>query len=1807
MRRILAALVGVIFTLPALVHAQGTDGLIPERRLVIETNVDYYGSDLRAIFDTTYEACRTACLTDTNCKAFTFNTSAGSCFPKSEVRERQPFSGAISAIVIDTRPEVFPRAEERAAELEDFIGQNDFQSARRAIQSLSRTHPVNEFNAVTYLDAAAQARSTRRYSRAVSNSGAAVVLTDEADHWIAYAGDIRAALKNNIAFNSIGYRNALINAYLRTEAPAKRAAVLLALAESLEDAGRGRDSVYALRLAAELSPREDIAKALDRAIAQYGFRIVEHDVQSDAVIPRVCATFSEDLAKVGVDYEPFVQLEGSGYVIEPSANQLCIEGVKHGQRYEVTFREGLPSSTGEVTHKPYTLNFYIRDRDPRIAFPGNAYVLPKSAEAAIPITTVNTEKLDLTLIHVSERNLLRAVQSGYISDQSRGGGGQFSEKVWSGTGEIESVLNEDVVTRLPMGDVIADLEPGLYRLVASNSDSQDRKTYATQAFIISDLGLATMSGVDGLHVFVRSLSSAEMREGLEVTLLSVTNNILGTATTNAEGYAVFPAGLTRGKGGSRPSMVMAKDGENDIALLSLEDPEFDLSDRGVEGREPAPPIDLFVATDRGAYHAGETIHVTALARDGEVDALEGLPLSAILRRPDGVEYSRSLAKSAEAGGYVFELPVSSAAPRGSWSIELHADTDAPALATRTVLVEDFLPERIDFELALPDGPIAPTDRPELTVDAKYLFGAPAGDLPVAGMVRLRAVRALPDFPGYQFGRHDAPFKAQTEAFGGDLRTDAAGQAAVTLYFPKIERADRPLRADISVTVSEGSGRPVERRIDKLLTPAAPMIGIKPDFEDVASRGAPASFKVIAVGTDGAQTAMPVRWELNRLNRRYQWYRQRGNWRWEAVTTRTRVESGAVDLTADNPITVSGVVDWGRYELRVERTDGTFAASSVKFYAGWYVPADTSQTPDTLDLSLDKPAYLPGETATVTIVPRYPGKGLVSVMSNRLITMKAVDLKEGENTLTFPVTDEWGTGAYVTATIIRPMDVSAGRNPARALGLAHAAIDPGKRRLATTLDVSPEAKPRGPLDVALKVEGVAPGETAWATVAAVDVGILNLTGFKSPDPEGHYFGQRKLGMAMRDVYGRLIDGMNGTMGEVRSGGDALVEKSFESPPPTEELVAYFSGPVKVGEDGYARTSFDLPSFNGTVRLMAVTWSKTGVGQAEADVLVRDPVVVTASLPRFMSLGDESRLLLEIVHATGPSGQMGLDLSASGVKLGGNTSSQIEVGDLGKAVLSVPVSADQVGTHKIRVSLTTPDQQVLVKELTLGVIVTDPEISRQSRFSLAPGETFTFDKAVFAGLHDGTGSATMSSGPLARFDTPGLLRALDRYPYGCTEQVTSAAMPLVYFQEVADAMGLTVSKTAKERVDQAITRVLSRQARNGAFGLWGPRSGDMWLDAYVTDFLSRARAKGFDVPDLAYRTAMDNLRNQVNYYPDFDEGGTDLAYALFVLAREGAAAVGDLRYYADTKATAFRTPLARAQLGAALAAYGDSVRADAMFKHAERALNSWQSRPTLWRADYGTLHRDAAGVLALSAEAGSQAVNRDAIANRIALQPSRYYSTQESIWTLLATRALIEEQAGNLSVDGQPVEGPLVRMLESQADDGAVSITNDGNKEIPMVLTTFGVPSEPEPASADGWRISRKYYTMEGMETDPASVKAGTRLVTLLEITPLGRREARLMVNDPLPAGFEIDNPNLMRAGDIRALDWLKLNANVQHSEFRAERFLTAVDHYGDEPFRLAYIVRAISPGTYHHPAASVEDMYRPQYRARTEQGRVIVTE
>src|SRR5262249_10196093 len=157
---------------------------------------------------------------------------------------------------------------------------------------------------------------------------------------------------------------------------------------------------------------------------------------------------------------------------------------------------------------------------------------------------------------------------------------------------------------------------------------------------------------------------------------------------------------------------------------------------------------------------------------------------------------------------------------------------------------------------------------------------------------------------------------------------------------------------------------------------------------------------------------------------------------------------------------------------------------------------------------------------------------------------------------------------------------------RAIGLKWFGIDKKTRTLAVSLTPPALVRPNTSLKIPVKLGGLNPGEDAKVVIAAVDVGILNLTNYKPPTPDDYYLGQRRLTAEIRDLYGQLIDGMQGTRGQIRSGGDAGA--ALQGSPPTQKPLALYSGIVTVAADGTAEVNFDIPDFAGTARVMAVAW-------------------------------------------------------------------------------------------------------------------------------------------------------------------------------------------------------------------------------------------------------------------------------------------------------------------------------------------------------------------------------------------------------------------------------------------------------------------------------------------------------------------------------------------------------------------------------------------------------------------------------------------
>jgi alpha-2-macroglobulin len=1452
------------------------------------------------------------------------------------------------------------------------------------------------------------------------------------------------------------------------------------------------------------------------------------DVDQSGLQPRVCVQFTQALRAQGVRYLDYVAVSPQA---RPAAsvdgNRLCLTGLAYGTDYEIDLRPGLPSAGDQTLAAGERIPVTLTARPAVVTFSGGGRILVRGASDGLPVTTVNVPEVALRVFRVGERGFA-AIRDEFKQNERRAYPYAFDRMrdetgtlVWSGTLATENPPNREVTTLFPIAEVVRERKPGVYWVVAfdatraASDDEESRwsRQLAAQWVISTDMGLSVVKGADGLTVFARNFADAKPMADIELRLIARNNEELGRARTDATGRASFAPGLLRGGAAATPVSVMAFGPGEDFTIVDLDRPAFDLSDRGVEGRAPPGPVDVFAWTERGIYRPGEQVAFTALLRDAAGSAAPNLPVQIALRRPNGTE-ARRFALTADAGGALHQtIAITPTAARGLWSAEILVDPTAPAIGRARFEVEDFVPQKLKVELAPKAPAYAAGEEVQIDVNARFLYGAPASDLATEAEATIEFdPEPYPQLRGFLFGheREKAEFPEFPLAIAN---TDAQGKAVAAGKVPDLGAITRPLRAVARVAVFEPGGRSTADSVTLRLKGAPVQLGLKPLFTTARSWwddserltvpwDSTARFELVAVDAEGRRIAAPnVEWQLIREEVLWNWVRSRESWRFEEVVRERVVGSGRGSVEAERFAEIAADVTWGRHRLVVRVPGNERAQASLRFHAGWG-GSDVDKTPDKLDVLADKQAYRVGETARLRIDASYAGEATILVATDRIHAVHNLSVPAGGSSVDIPVDAAWGPGAYALVSLIRPLEPqSRTRAPVRAVGLAWLGIDNAARKLAVEIDAPQIARPRGATDVTLRVPGAGAGTRV--TLAAVDEGILQLTRYRTPDPHAHVFGKRRLGLELRDDYGRLIDG-RGTRGAVRQGGDAgLGGKGLDVVPIT--IVSLFHGPLTLDAEGRAKVTLDIPDFVGELRLMAVAWDGERVGNGESRMTVRDPLVADATFPRFLAPGDESRVNLWLHNVEGVAGIYRATWSTQGqVRITGNATQAISLPGNARQLLSWPLTAGEIGITGFTLNVNGPGGFAMTREWKMEVRPAQAPVTEARIEKISPGATLAITPRQLASYVPGSVKASLEVASWRGFDVPALLRSLDRYPFGCLEQTTSRAFPLLFLNEAAALIGAREDRAIERRIQDAIWRVLDMQRPDGGFGLWGPTDDHAlaWLQVYTIDFLLNAKKRDLVVPDEALSRAVRWLRTTS---ARLDGGDEARAYALFVLAREGRADLGTMRYVHDARAAAYENPLMLAQLGAALQLGGDVARADNMFARSLAALDRNLQRNDRRSFDYyGSPLRDLAGTVAAAA-ASNRSGTLDQLFRRfgdtLRLPQVDATTTQEKSWMLLATHALTERGSQiNIDADGQTILGRAraVFDLQPQQMQRGFQVANRGERDVWATSTVTGVPRAPLPAANRRYTIARSYFTLTGEKADLTKLRQNDRVVVWIEV-------------------------------------------------------------------------------------------------------------
>ncbi|MBV9043547.1 MAG: alpha-2-macroglobulin family protein, partial [Alphaproteobacteria bacterium] len=1134
-------------------------------------------------------------------------------------------------------------------------------------------------------------------------------------------------------------------------------------------------------------------------------------------------------------------------------------------------------------------------------------------------------------------------------------------------------------------------------------------------------------------------------------------------------------------------------------------------------------------TERGVYRPGETVQTTTMLRDRVGEGITA-PLTLIATRPDGLEVSRTTVPGDKllAGATAWSLKLSNRAPHGRWQIAAYIDPKGDAVGRVQFDVADFVPQRLKVTLTPETKVVHTGEEIRIKVESRFLYGAPASGLSGEGTAKISVdYDPYPQFKEYQFGRIDDTF-ADVNVDMTVPETDALGVTTATGSIGDLAETTLPLKASVTVSIHEPGGRTTDKNVEIPVRTHDTLIGIRPDFEyGSVAENARAGFEAIAVNGDGKRIGLSgLTYSWVREDTTYQWYQQDGSWKYQAVTRDRLISSGQISIGAGAPVKLENKLPYGSYRLTItDPKSGT--ASSYRFYSGWSA-SSAGDRPDRIPVAADKPSYKAGEVAHVNIKPTANGKALVVVAGDKVFSSQLIDAPASGASVDIPVSADWGPGAYVLVTDYRPLNDSTGHEPVRAVGLTWLQVDNSARTITASIGGPQKVLPRQKIVIPVSLKGLDSGEEAYVTLAAVDEGILQLTNYQSPDPNTYYFGKRMLGVGMRDDYGRLIKPEKGAVGAMREGGDSFGGRPLAVVP--TKTVALFSGLVKVGADGVANVALDIPDFNGELRLMAVAISKGKLGHADRPLTVRDPVVADIVFPRFLAPGDKASAALNMNNVEGKPGTYVATLTTSGpVGVPGGTGKTVinqalRVGQ--RVLLPVQLEGRGIGIATVALNVRGPGGFTVSHSWQIESRAPQLDVARDETMPLNAKATYTANGQLVADLIRGTPTVGLTVASAHGYsDVPGLLKWLDKYPYGCIEQTTSRAMPLLVFNDLSDLAGLPRDNALRPRVQDAIDSVLDMQNYGGNFGMWSAGSdSDPWISVFALDFLYQAKDKGYIVPNDALKRGSSWLRSAAATDSNSD---ATRAYAFYLLARTGQVNLSDLRYFADTRGPEMNTAIAEALMASAAAEAGDRARAAYGFGRArDIALKGEGFNYPV--GDYGSLIRDVAGTTALAAENGQgdlvPAMLRKASELDMSLNST---TTQEKAWMLRAAYELTRNKTPlNIAVNGQPAteRAGAVRLSPSTAQLAAgINILNRGDAQVWRTTSVQGTPALPLPAEQSGLTLSKTIWTMGGQPADLSTIHQNDRLIIELTGQMAHNTYRQMGVIDLLPAGLEIEMP------------------------------------------------------------------------------------
>ena len=1224
---------------------------------------------------------------------------------------------------------------------------------------------------------------------------------------------------------------------------------------------------------------------------------------------------------------------------------------------ELAVESSIRNIKGKTLGASYQKQLDFTSVPPGIKLEGNGVILPSSQNLIFPFKAANLKAVYLRIIRIFDNNLPHFLQENDINggySVKRFGRPVYSGKVDLVSVSKVNAGSWNLYT-IDLADYI-DVEPGVlykvelgmrrsyslypcnsneaesnYEEMLQQSEAQEREMWddpdnyyesyddaiyysygfrwedrndpckeayyspdkgVSRNILASNFGLIAKKGDDNiLHVMVNDLPTAMPVNEVKIEVFDYQMQLINTGLTNQDGSVALLCN-------SKPFLVVAKKDKDRNYLKTNEGSSLSMSSFDVAGNKPENGIKAFIYGERDVWRPGDSIFLSIFIKEMKSNLPPGHPVQFELLNPLDQRVDNQVQKPERSNLMVFTTKTSPDAVTGNYKAVFRI---GGATFTKKIRIETVKPNRLKINLDFHSDLLGGANQVNRgTLNVKWLNGSLAKNLKSSVEYILKRTKTeFEKYGQYSFDDPTSEFYSQSVNIFDDA-IDANGNADVIFDPGKEINAPGMLNAVFTAKATEPGG---DESITQTIYKYAPypvFVGINLPGLKGKSRmlftDSDNEVRVVTVDEKGRPVRSEVELTVYKISYRWWWESDQedlasfiSNDMYKPVIRKTITTTGGEGSFSFN----INKNEWGRYLIRATTPAGHSTGKILLIDWPWeYGMKENSEGATLLAISTDKDKYNPGDEIKLSFPAPENARAIVTLENTAGVLEEIrVNTEKGNTVVKLRAKPEMAPNVYAYVTVIQPHSQTVNDMPVRLYGVVPVMIEDPATRISPKIEMADEIRSKKPFVIKILEANKKP---MTYTLAIVDEGLLDITGFKTPDPWNYFFSREALGVQTWDLYDYVLGAFGGTLERIFAiGGDEAATDKTANKAQRFRPVVKFIGPFNLEAGKTNSHAITLPQYTGSVRTMVIAGSDRAFGFAEKSVFVKDPLMILVTAPRVISPGEKVALPVTLFIQKEGINSINIKANSNGLVSFSEDVRNLTASSAGEKETEFSFTAgEKTGVAKISVTA-TGGGETATYDMEIEVRSPNPPETRAEMKVIKKGEKWETSFRPFG--TEGSNTALLEVSTLPSVNLEKRLEYLVTYPHGCSEQIISAAFPQLWIKNLIETES-DATKSVSANITEAINKLISRQMANGGIALWpGALQADNWVTSYAGHFMYEAERMGYSIPSgfkqkwISYqkKTAQD-----WRFDPKFKQSANDQAYRLFALALNGQPEKGSM---------------------------------------------------------------------------------------------------------------------------------------------------------------------------------------------------------------------------------------------------------------------------------------------------------------------------